>query len=345
MSNVTVLGIDIAKHVFHLHGVDKRGECVFRKKTNRNKLLYLLEELPRCVVAMEACGSSNYWGRELTKLGFEVRLIPAQYVKPYLKSHKNDWEDAAAIAEACQRPHMRFVPVKSIEQQDIQSVHRMRQRLVRARVALTNEIRGLLAEYGIIMPQGILHVRRTLTDAIKSSHLSIQLRDCLRELQDELLELSARIKRFDEKILAFARAYPLCLRLQKIEGIGPVTATALVAAIGDGRQFKNGRQCAAWLGLVPKQYSTGGKPRLGRMSKRGNIYLRSLLIQGAKNVVRYSKGKYDRKSLWVQSLKERKGVNKTVVAVANKNARIVWALMTQDKEFTRDYLPEFAQAA
>ena len=294
---------------------------------------------------MESCGSSHHWGRVFEKLEFEVKLIPAQYVKPYVKSHKNDWEDAAAIAESCTRPHMRFVRVKSLEQQDIQSVHRIRERLVRARVALTNEVRGLLGEYGIIMPQGLLHVRKALADTIDSPHLSSELKDCLRELRDELIELSQRIERFDAKIQNIAQAHPVCKKLQKIDGIGPVTATALVAAIGDGTQFKNGRQCAAWLGLVPRQYTTGGKTRLGRMSKRGNIQLRSLLIQGAKSVVRYAKGKGDKRNQWAWNLRERKGANKAAVAIANKNARIVWALITQNREFDRDYRPEFARAA
>ena len=345
MRDITLIGIDIAKHVFHLHAVNKRGECVFQKKISRNKLLATLSTIPHCRVAMEACGSSNYWGRKLTELGFEVKLIPAQYVKPYVKSNKNDSEDAAAIAEACTRPHMRFVPVKSVEQQDIQSIHRIRQRIVRARVALTNEVRGLLAEYGIIVPQGIAHIRRTLAKIIDSTQLSFEFKGCLRELGDELAELSARIERFDAKIKRIAKSYPVCVRLQKIGGIGAITATALVAAIGDGTQFKNGRQCAAWLGLVPRQYSTGGKPRLGRISKRGNTELRSLLVQGAKNVVRYANGKTDRRSIWVQSLKGRKGSNKTAVAIANKNARIVWAIITKDEDFNRNYLPEFAQAA
>ena len=344
MRDITLIGIDIAKQVFHLHAVNKRGECVFQKKVSRNKVLGTLSVVPRCIIAMEACGSSNYWGRKLTEMGFEVKLIPAQYVKPYLKSNKNDSEDAAAIAEACSRPHMRFVPVKSVEQQDIQSIHRIRQRIVRARVALTNEVRGLLAEYGIILPQGIAHVRKTLAKIIDSNQLSFEFRNCLRELGDELAELSTRIERFDAKIKRIAKSYSACVKLQQIDGIGPVTATALIAAIGDGTQFKNGRQCAAWLGLVPKQHSTGGKPRLGKMSKRGNTELRALLIQGAKNVVRYANGKTDRRSIWVQNLKQRKGNNKTAVAIANKNARIVWAIITKEQEFNRNYIPEFAQA-
>ena len=332
---ITVLGIDLAKLVFHAVGMDDAGHVVLRKRLTRSALLTFIANLPPLRIGMEACGSAHYWARQFREHGHDVRLIAPQFIKAYVKSPKNDGRDAEAICEAVTRPTMRFVPIKRVEPQDLQALHRIRERLIKARTALVNEIRGLLSEYGIILPQSLTKFRALIVDKLqeeqaKLTPLSTEL---FRQLYDEFRALEKRLGYYDEKLAALGQAYPACQRLQTVPGIGLVSATALIAAIGDATQFKNGRQLAAWLGLVPREHSTGGKPRLLGVSKRGNIYLRKLLIHGARATLRWIDTKHDERGRWLRALIARRGKNRAAVALANKNARIVWALLVHDQEY------------
>jgi transposase len=329
--DISVVGIDIAKRVFHLVGMDERGKIVMRKRCSRGEVLPLLANLGPTTIGMEACGGAHYWARCLREQGHEVKLMAPQFVKPYVKSNKNDMRDAEAIAEAVTRPSMRFVPVKDVAQQDIQALHRVRERLVTARTALVNEMRGLLAEYGIVLPQGLAKFRQALMSTLEAEHTKLTPlgQELFHKLFGELGKLDAELAYYQDKLEALAQAHPVCQRLLTIPGIGPLTATALIAAVGDAGVFKNGRQFAAWLGLVPKQYSTGGQTRLLGISKRGDSYIRKLLIHGARATLRWARTKADRRSQWIRGLLDRRGWNRTAVAVANKNARIVWALLSR----------------
>jgi transposase len=329
--DISVVGIDIAKRVFHLVGMDERGKIVMRKRCSRGEVLPLLANLGPTTIGMEACGGAHYWARCLREQGHEVKLMAPQFVKPYVKSNKNDMRDAEAIAEAVTRPSMRFVPVKDVAQQDIQALHRVRERLVTARTALVNEMRGLLAEYGIVLPQGLAKFRQALMSTLEAEHTKLTPlgQELFHKLFGELGKLDAELAYYQDKLEALAQAHPVCQRLLTIPGIGPLTATALIAAVGDAGVFKNGRQFAAWLGLVPKQYSTGGQTRLLGISKRGDSYIRKLLIHGARATLRWARTKADRRSQWIRGLLDRRGWNRTAVAVANKNARIVWTLLSR----------------
>jgi transposase len=329
--DISVVGIDIAKRVFHLVGMDERGKIVLRKRCSRGEVLPLLANLRPTTIGMEACGGAHYWARCLRAQGHEVKLMAPQFVKPYVKSNKNDMRDAEAIAEAVTRPSMRFVPVKDVAQQDIQALHRVRERLVTARTALVNEMRGLLAEYGIVLPHGVAKFRQALVSTLEAEHTKLTPlgQELFHKLFDELGKLDAELAYYQEKLEALADAHPVCQRLLTIPGIGPLTATALMAAVSDAEAFKNGRQFAAWLGLVPKQYSTGGQTRLLGISKRGDSYIRKLLIHGARATLRWARTKADKRSQWIRGLLERRGWNRTAVAVANKNARIVWVLLSR----------------
>ena len=333
--NITTIGIDLAKNVFQIHGADERGKCVLKKRVSRKELVETMANLPRAVVGIEAAGGAHYWARKLGELGHEVRIMAPQHVKPYVKSNKNDANDAEAICEAVSRPTMRFVPIKSVEQQDLQMIHRIRERLVKARTALVNETRGLLAEYGIVMPQGITKFRKTLFEVLASNKetLTSLASELLNDLYEELKTLDAQIEKHEKKLKQIYKSHPVCQKLSDIPGVGPLTATAIVSSIGDTKAFKNGRHFAAWLGLVPSQHSSGGKERLLGISKRGDTYLRTLLIHGARSAVRVVGNKTDRRSLWTQALVERRGINKASVAFANKNARTIWALIAYDKKF------------
>jgi len=328
---ITTIGLDIAKSVFHLFAVNKMGRFVKKKQLRRKQVLAYIARLEPCLIVMEACGGANYWAREFITLGHQVKLIAPQYVKPYVKGNKNDYNDAQAIAEAAQRPNMRFVPIKSTEQQDIQNFHRQRERIKKDRTSLVNQIRGLLAEYGIVINKGVPAVRRDLPLILEDAENSLNIlsRELFAELLDELRSLDERFKQCDQRIKSLNQDNAICQRLDEILGIGPITASATYAAVGDGKEFVNGRHFSAWLGLVPGQHSTGGKPVLLGMSKRGNAYLRTLYIHGARAVLRYSEGKQDRFSRWAQAVLERRGHNKACVAVANKIARMAWVIMAK----------------
>jgi len=327
---IKVLGIDLAKQSFQLHGVDESARSVLRKKLDRKKMSEFIAQLPPCVIGVEACGGAHHWARVFKQFGHEVKIMAPQFVKPYVKSNKNDAVDAEAICEAVQRPTMRFVPEKSIEQQDIQSVHRIRSQLVARRTAQSNQIRGLLMEYGIIIPQGIGYVRKQLPWILEDGEngLSDLFRELLNELYEELVHLDERVAVLERKLQRLSEQNEDCQRLLTIPGIGLLSATAMVAAIGDISAFKNGRELAAWLGLVPKQHSTGGKTTLLGISKRGDSYLRTLLIHGGRSVVRFAHKYQDYRNRWIHVIEQRRGKNISAVAVANKNARIVWALLT-----------------
>jgi transposase len=333
--HMSILGIDIAKQVFHVVGMDDSGHVVLRKRLARSALWSFIASLPPLRIGMEACGSAHYWARRFREHGHDVRLISPQFVKAYVKSPKNDARDAEAICEAVTRPTMRFVPIKRVEQQDLQALHRVRERLIKARTALVNEIRGLLSEYGIILPQGLTKFRALIVDKLhaEQAKLTTLSAEVFWHLYDEFRALEKRLEYYDEQLAAIGRAHPECQRLQTIPGIGPVTATALIAAVGDVTQFKNGRHLAAWLGLVPREHSTGGQPRLLGISKRGDRYLRKLLVHGARATLRWVDTRADDRSQWLRALIARRGKNRAAVALANKNARIVWALLAHNQEY------------
>jgi transposase len=338
MPQVSVLGIDIAKQLFHVVGMDDTGTVVWRKRLTRSALMPFIAQLPPVVIGMEACGVAHYWARRFREHGHVVKLMAPQFVKPYVKSNKHDMADAEAIGEAVTRPTMRFVPIKELAQQDFQALHRVREWLVKARTALLNEMRGLLSEYGIVLPQGVTKFRRGLLTTLEQEQAKLtELRRAVfQQLYEGWLALEQRLAYYNEQLEAICQAHPICQRLLSIPGVGPLTATALVAAVSGATHFKNGRQFAAWLGLVPRQHSTGGKPRLLSISKRGDRYLRKLLVHGARATMRWVGRKNDRRSQWFRALMQRRGTNRALVAPANKNARIAWVLLTTDQV----YIPE-----
>lgn len=329
MHVIRILAIDLAKHSFQLHGVDVAGHKVLGKKVGRARLRQMAIMLPPCIVAMEACGGAHAWGRLFAAHGHEVRLIAPQFVKPFVKSNKTDAADAEAICEAAQRPSMRFVSVKTVEQQDVQALHRVRSRAIQARTAQINQIRGLLLEYGIEIPRGRAAVRTRLPEILEDADngLTPVFRALLQGLYEELCHHDERVRQYDHLIAEMARADERVQRLRTIPGVGPLVATALVAAVGDLGAFRNGREFSAWLGLVPRQHSTGGKERLLGISKRGNSYLRVLLIHGARAALNVVDAKGDRVSRWAASIKSRRHLNIAVVGMANKMARIAFALL------------------
>lgn len=333
--NVTRIGLDLAKQVFQVHGVSASGKTVLRKTLRRQQVQPFFANLPPCRVGMESCGGAHYWARELRALGHDVRLMAPQFVQPYRKNGKNDGNDAEAICEAVGRPTMRFVPIKEPEQQAVLTLHRARQLALGERTALVNQLRGLLAEYGLVLAQGVAHVRRSVPALLEDAEngLPALAREIFAGLHERLRDLDRRLAEYDQRIATLAREMPDAGRLMQVEGVGPVIATALIASVGDARLFANGRQMAAWLGLVPRQYSSGGKNRLGRITKRGDVYLRTVLIHGARAVLRTLERRTDRKSLWVRAVKERRDYNKAIVALAAKHARILWALLARGASY------------
>jgi transposase len=334
---VKVLGIDLAKQSFQLHGVDEAGQIALRKKLNRLQVAAFVARMEPCLIGLEACGGAHHWVSVFKSFGHTVRMIAPQFVKPSVKSNKNDAVDAEAICEAVQRPNMRFVPEKSIEQQDLQSLHRIRSQIVARRTAQANQVRGLLLEYGIIIPKGISYIRRQIPLILEDADngLSNLFRQLLNDLYLEFVHLDERVDALEETLKALCAQSEDCQRLLTIPGVGLLSATALVAAIGDIRVFKNGRELAAWLGLVPRQHSTGGKATLMGISKRGDTYLRTLLIHGGRTVVRVADKHQDRKNQWVCEVEQRRGKNIAAVAVANKNARIAWALLSKQTTYQK----------
>jgi transposase len=336
---ITTIGIDLAKNVFQVHGVNQHGKAVLRKQLRRDQVAAFFANLPACLVGMEACSSAHHWARKLQALGHTVRLMAPQFVKPYVKSNKNDAADAEAICEAVARPSMRFVPIKNVEQQSVLALHRVRQGFVKARTAQANQIRGLLGEYGLVVPQGIAYIAKRVPDLIEDA--SNELPGSFRLLIDRLLEhlklLQRQVEEIEAHIKTWHRANDASRRLEKVPGIGPLTATALVASVGDAKNFDNGRQFAAWLGVVPRQHSSGGKPTLLGMSKRGDAYLRTMLIHGARSVIYRATQRADAEN-WLVKLTNRRNKNVAAVALANKTARTVWALLVHDREFKADYV-------
>ncbi|MEM9765459.1 MAG: IS110 family transposase [Pseudomonadota bacterium] len=333
---IRVIGLDIAKSVFQVHGIDECGRTVLRRKMRRGEVLGLFASLEPAVVGIEACHTAHHWAREIAKLGHEVRLMPPQFVKPYVKSQKNDAADAEAICEAVMRPTMRFVPVKSVDQQAALLLHRTRDLLIRQRSSLISAIRAHFAEFGVVVGARIRNVERLL--ALLNRHavdLPKIARQMLTVLADQLRDVAARMVAVEAELLAWHRSNAVSQRLETIPGIGPITATAIVASVGDARQFKSGRQFAAWLGLVPQQRSSGGKERLGGISKRGDGYIRRLLIHGARAFVGWRKRRPLATDGWLNGLLARRPVNVATVAMANKSARIAWALLTEQTTYDR----------
>ena len=326
---IEILGVDIAKNVFQLHGVNSKGSVVLKRRVMRDQLLEVLAQINRCTVVVEACTGAFYWARKFEALGHQVKIISPQYVKPFVRRQKNDSTDAEAIVAAARQPHIPLVPKKTLEQQDIQALHHARQRMVNHRTAVVSQIRGLLLDRGFSMAKSITRARRLVPDILANldNELTPMARDAIGELYDLFRDLDRRIASFDKKIEQVFRSSETCQRIATIKGVGPKTATAIIAAIGDGAEFKNGRHLAAWVGLVPRQFSSGDRKVLMGISKRGNQHLRSLLVHGARAVVRTAPDKTDLNNQWVNQLRERRGFNRATIAVANKNARIIWAVL------------------
>lgn len=340
MNDITAIGIDLAKNVFFVHGVDKRGATVISRKLTRGQVTRFFANLPSCVVGMEACASSLYWARVIEELGHDVRRMPAQYVVPYRRGNKTDATDAAAICEAMQRPDMRFVPNKNQIQADIQAVHRIRTGYIRSKTAAINQIRGLLAENGITIPVGSKNIQKNVVSILdnESNGLSGVMRQMLRGLYEHILSLSDKVHEQDLLLSRISRADEDCKRLQKVPGIGVISATLLLSLSGNVNNFENGRAFSAYLGLTPMEHSSGGKRRMGGITKRGNVYARTMLIHGARAVVSQifmGRKPYGGGAMyeWLRRLVERVGINKACVALANKNARIAWQMLVNKTEF------------
>jgi transposase len=339
MEEVVTVGLDIAKSVFQVHGVDAEGRVVVQRRLTRSKLIPFFEKLPRCRVGIEACATAHHWGRRLTELGHEVKLMPPSYVKPYLKRQKNDAADAEAICEAVTRPSMRFVDVKTPEQQSVLVLHRTRMTLMRHRIELSNTIRAHMAEFGLVAPVGGLGLQSLVEIARDDADERVpeSARLCLRMLAEQLDLVNRQALENDRRILASARATEVGRRLMSVPGVGPVLASAIVASVPDPHAFKSGRNLAAWIGLVPKQNSSGGKERLGGITKQGNRYLRQLLVVGALAVIRHAE-RYGARRPWLLQLMARRTTKVAAVAMANKMARMIWAIMTSGQSYREPVL-------
>ncbi|MFQ5567570.1 MAG: IS110 family transposase [Paracoccaceae bacterium] len=332
---VTTVGLDLAKNLFQVHGVDVEGNVAVRKKLRRSAVLTFFSELPSCLVGMEACASAHYWARELAALGHEVKLMPPSYVKPYVKRGKNDAVDAEAICEAVRRPTMRFVPVKSVDQQSVLMLHRSRDLLIRQRTMLVNALRGHLAELGIVAARGIGNVPKLIERVLDEtdSRIPAIARPVLVLLAEQMQDVDARIKVLEGQLLAWHRTNEASQRLESVPGIGFITATAIAATVTDPSHFKSGRQFAAWIGLVPRQDSTAGKNRLGRISKMGDRYLRRLLVVGATALIRFARNRSTPLTAWADALLEQRSARLVSVALANKMARIAWAILARGETY------------
>jgi transposase len=334
--NITTVGVDLAKTVFQVHGVDAQGKVVLRKALKRADVLKVFLGLSPCLVGMEACGGAHYWARQLIQMGHTVKLMAPQFVKPYVKTNKNDARDAEAICEAVARPNMRFVPVKDIEQQTVLALHRARQGFVVERTAQGNQMRGLLYELGIVIPKGIRYVEKQLPQILEDAENGLPeiSRSLVARLFEHFQQLGNQVKELESQIKVWHRQSAASERIEAIPGIGALTASALVASIGDAKTFKSGRQLAAWLGLVPRQDSSGGKEKLLGISKRGDVYLRTLLIHGARAVLFHRMRQVEHQDGWLMKLRARRNANIAAVALANKNARVVWALLAHGREYS-----------
>ncbi len=336
------VGIDLAKNVYQLHGVDRSGKTVWKRRLKRHQWLKALLDKtePDCVIGMEACASAHHWARELQSRGYTVKLMPPQFVKPYVKSNKSDARDAEAICEAMSRPSMRFVTVKTVAQQDIQATHRIRAELITQRTAKANQIRGLVAEYGLVAPKRLSSLRAAIPCWLEDAEngLTGDFRSLLQGVWNDLLGLDDRVCEMDKLIKRLAENHEACVRLQQLRGIGPMTSTAMVATVGDARQYHKSRQMAAAIGITPKQHSSGDRDRLLGISKRGDVYLRTLMIHGARSVVARAKHKDDPLSRWVTGIATKRHPNVAAVALANKTARMAWAMLRNET----DYDPDFA---
>jgi transposase len=337
---ITTVGIDLAKALFQVHGVDERGKAVLRKQLKRKDVLSFFANLEPCLIGMEACGSAHYWARKLSELGHTVRLMAPRFVKPYVKTNKSDRNDAEAICEAVARPNMRFVPVKTAEMQAVLALHRARQGFVKARTAQANQIRGLLAEFGIVIPKGIGHIAKRLPEILEEGENGLpgMMRQLIERLGEQLKALDQQVGEMERQIKLWHRENEQSRKLEEIAGIGPITASAYVASVGEAKSFKNARQVPAWLGMVPRHEGTGGKATLGKISKRGDVYLRTMLIHGARSVIAKLERKPDQASPWLRRLLARRNKNIAAVALAAKNARIAWALLAHERRFEPDYV-------
>ena len=333
MTDHSLVSIDLAKTVFQVCRFTDDNKILSNKKVSRKKLYQEIAQLSPTTVVMEACYSAHYWGRTFEQYGHTVKLIPAQHVKPFVRGNKNDVNDAIAIGEASLRPNMKFVRVKTVEQQDIQSLHRIRERFVSHRTRISNQTRGLLSEYGLVAAAGFKALTALIHEALESDALTALFKEELASIYEELLDLAERLKRVNSKLKAMAEQYPLCRLLMTIPGIGFINATAIYAAIGTGKQFETARDFAVWMGLTPQQYASGTRSFTGKITKRGNRYLRKQLVHGARALMNRTKGKKDKLSVWTNEIKERRGVHKACVALAHKLARIIWAVLSKGEEF------------
>ena len=337
---ITTVGIDLAKALFQVHGVDERGQAVVRKQLKRKDVTSFFANLEPCLIGMEACGGAHHWARKLSELGHTVRLMAPQFVKPYVKTNKSDRNDAEAICEAVARPNMRFVPVKTAPMQAVLALHRARQGFVKARTAQANQIRGLLAEFGIVIPKGLAHIAKGVPEILEDGENGLpgMMRQLIERLGKQLQALDREVGEMQRQITLWHRENEQSRKLEAIAGIGPITASAFVAAVGDAKSFKNARQVTAWLGMVPRHEGTGGRARLGKISKRGDAYLRTMLIHGARSVIAKLERKPDPAQGWLHRLLARRNKNIAAVALAAKNARIAWALLAHERRFEPDYV-------
>lgn len=342
MKGLCYIGLDIAKNFFQAHGADKHGKRLFNRKLTRAKVLESFSTFQPCTVGIEACSGAHYWAREIAKLGHTVRLISPRVVKPFVINNKTDAADACAICEVVSRPVTKFVAVKSEDQQILASLHRLRERLIKQRTMIVNQSRGFLSEFGIIVPVGIKHMQNAFIQNRDVEHVPYNsaLQELLADMYEEFLEVDLRVTALDKRIATFAKSNEQCKRLLEIPGVGPLTATAVVAHVGDAKQYKNGRQFAASLGLTPREHSSGGKQKLLGVTKRGNSTLRRLLVQGALNICRVwtaQDAEEDRRKIWVQQVTMRRNKFIAAVAQANKTARIIWAVLAGEEGYKKDY--------